>query len=390
VRVARLHRGDRTGFKAGALEAGLRRSAAELVAVFDADFVPPPDFLERSVDFFADPGVGMVQMRWGHLNARWSLLTRIQAAMLEGHFLFESCARFRAGRLFNFNGTAGIWRRRTIEDSGGWAHDTLTEDLDLSYRAQLRGWRFVFLRDPVCPAELPVEMNGFKGQQRRWTKGGVQTARKLLPSLLRSALRPAQKVEAVFHLTNGMAYVMLLVLCCLRPLVVTYDGPVTLLDLPVLLLATVSLGTFYALAQKEAGVPWLERLAVMPLVIAAGIGLSLSNAMAALEGLSRRVGEFVRTPKYAVRGRRDGGGGVAAARRPSGYRPPAGWLPGAELAIALWFGLAAWRGAAIGDWASFAFYCLFGAGFLYVGGLSLVESLPSRSPRRDLAPAATP
>ena len=377
LRAAYLPREDRAGFKAGALAAGLRRSDAELVAVFDADFVPSPDFLERTVGVFADPRVGMVQMRWGHLNAAWSLLTRIQAAMLEGHFLFESCARFRAGRLFNFNGTAGIWRRAAIEDAGGWAHDTLTEDLDLSYRAQLRGWRFVFLRDPVCPAELPVDMNGFKGQQRRWTKGGVQTARKLLPAVLRSGdLSAAQKLEAAFHLTNGAAYVLLLLLCCLRPLVVPLaPNPISALDLPVLLVATVSLCTFYALAQKEAGVPLLERLLVMPMVMAAGIGLSLSNSAAVLGGLGRRVGEFVRTPKHAVLGRRP----ERRPRRSPVYRPAAGWLPFGELALGAWFAATAWRGAAAGDLPALLFYALFGAGFLYVGALSAAGAWPSRA-----------
>ena len=396
VRASYLPRVQRAGFKAGALAAGLERSDAELVAVFDADFVPPPDFLESTVGAFADPGVGMVQMRWGHLNAAWSLLTRIQAAMLDGHFLFESCARFRAGRLFNFNGTAGIWRRTAIEEAGGWAHDTLTEDLDLSYRAQLRGWRFVFVRDPVCPAELPVDMNGFKGQQRRWTRGGVQTARKLLPAVLRSRdLSPAQKLEATFHLTNGFAYVLLLLLCCLRPLVVPLGpGLISALDLPVLLVASISLCAFYALAQREAGVPRLERLLVMPMVMAAGIGLSLSNSAAVLAGLAGRVGEFVRTPKHAVLGRREhprsGRRSARRASRNAAYRPAAGWLPFGELALGAGFAFTAWRAVEVGDWAAFAFYLLFACGFLYVGASSVAAASGARAEAHVEAVAAAP
>src|SRR6266436_5792430 len=213
--VELIHRADRTGFKAGALERGLATARGEFVCILDADFVPPPHLLRKTVDFFTDPKVGMIQTRWGHLNRGYSLLTRVQAMFLDGHLVLEQTARSRSGRFFNFNGTAGLWRKSCIEEAGGWQHDTLTEDLDLSYRAQLRGWKFVFLADIVTPAELPVDMNGFKSQQHRWTKGSIQTCKKLLPTIWRSNLPLYIKIEATAHLTANFAYLLLAFLCVL-------------------------------------------------------------------------------------------------------------------------------------------------------------------------------
>ena len=215
IHITCLHRANRTGYKAGALEAGLHVAAGEYVAIFDADFIPSPDFLRRSIQFFTDPKVAMVQARWGHINEDYSLLTKIQSILLDGHFVLEHGSRSRAGLFFNFNGTAGIWRRSAIEDAGGWQHDTLTEDLDLSYRAQLRGWQFVFLQDLIAPAELPVEMNAFKTQQHRWAKGSIQTCRKVLPHVLRSNLPLGVKAEACFHLTANFNYLLMGVLSLL-------------------------------------------------------------------------------------------------------------------------------------------------------------------------------
>src|SRR5215472_7922902 len=215
VDVKYYHRRDRVGFKAGALEEGLKAARGEFIAIFDADFIPTVDFLTRLIPHFHDPKVGMVQARWGHINQDYSLLTKIQAILLDGHFVLEHGARNRAGCFFNFNGTAGIWRRTAIDDAGGWQHDTLTEDLDLSYRAQLRGWRFVFVPNVIAPAEVPVDMNAFKSQQHRWAKGSIQTAKKLLPTILRSSLPFAVKREAFFHLTNNMAYLLMVLLSVL-------------------------------------------------------------------------------------------------------------------------------------------------------------------------------
>src|SRR3954471_17077432 len=213
--VELIHRSERTGFKAGALETGLGSAQGDFVCILDADFVPQPDLLKRTIHFFTDPKVGMIQTRWCHLNRGYSLLTRVQAMFLDGHLLLEQTARSRSGRFFNFNGTGGLWRRTTIEDAGGWQHDTLTEDLDLSYRAQLKGWRFVFLPDFVTPAELPVDMNGFKSQQHRWTKGSIQTCMKLLPKVWRAELPLLVKLEATAHLTSNYAYLLLFFLCIL-------------------------------------------------------------------------------------------------------------------------------------------------------------------------------
>jgi len=210
-----LHRENRIGFKAGALDNGFKKAKGDFFFILDADFVPPRNILRESIDYFADPRVGMIQTRWGHINRSFSWLTRAQAILLDGHLVLEQTARSRTGRFFNFNGTAGLWRKRCIGESGGWQHDTLTEDLDLSYRAQLRGWKFVFLADIVTPAELPVDMDGFKSQQHRWTKGSIQTCKKVLPRIWRSKLPFFIKVEATAHLTANFAYLLLVCLCVL-------------------------------------------------------------------------------------------------------------------------------------------------------------------------------
>src|SRR5882672_10648617 len=215
IDIKYYHRADRVGFKAGALEAGLKTARGEFIGIFDADFIPTTDFLTRLMPHFADPGVGMVQARWGHINQDYSLLTKIQSILLDGHFVLEHGARNRSGRFFNFNGTAGAWRRRAIDDAGGWQHDTLTEDTDLSYRAQLRGWKFLYLPDIECASELPVEMNAFKAQQARWAKGLMQTAKKILPRVLRSDEPTHVKAEAVFHLTANVSYPFMVILSTL-------------------------------------------------------------------------------------------------------------------------------------------------------------------------------
>ena len=212
VPIIYLHRDHREGFKAGALQEGLELAAGELVTIFDADFIPPADFLRRTVPYFADANIAMVQTRWSYINRNHSKLTEVEAILLDGHFAIEHSSRYRSGLFFNFNGTAGIWRRSAIEDAGGWQHDTLTEDTDLSYRAQLRGWRFLYLPEIECPSELPVEMNAFKSQQARWAKGLMQTAKKVLPRVLRSDAPGAVKAEAFFHLTANLSYPLMVFL----------------------------------------------------------------------------------------------------------------------------------------------------------------------------------
>src|SRR3954470_17874072 len=310
-----IHRTDRTGFKAGALDNGMRTAKGELILIFDADFLPQADILERTVNHFVDPKVAVVQCRWEHLNRDFSALTEVQALMLDGHFIMEHAGRNRSGRFFNFNGTAGIWRRAAIVDAGGWHHETLTEDMDLSYRAQLRGWRFVYLPEVAAPAELPVEMSAFKAQQFRWAKGSVQVAIKLLPTILRSKTATfAQKSEAFFHLTNNLSYPLLLVLSLLLlPNLAfrTQHGirEVLTIDLPLFFGTTLSIASFYLASQREIALlrnpgtkprfGW-RVLARLPLVMSIGIGLCVNQTRAVLEALGGKETEFVRTPKHGI------------------------------------------------------------------------------------------
>jgi cellulose synthase/poly-beta-1,6-N-acetylglucosamine synthase-like glycosyltransferase len=361
VRVLRRH--GREGYKAGALQHGLASARGELVAIFDADFVPPRDFLRRMVPSFDDARVGMVQARWGHLNEDASALTRAAALLLDGHFVLEHTARHRSGRFFNFNGTAGIWRRTCIEDAGGWQHDTLTEDLDLSYRAQLRGWRFVFRPDVVVPGELPTDMRAYKTQQLRWATGSIQTARKLGPAIARARVPWAVKVESFCHLGANGAYALVLLLAILLPASVAVRGRGTLhewlvLDLPAFVLATGSVTFFYAVAARETGQGVLRFASRLPIVYALGIGLALNQTRAIVDGLRSRVGAFVRTPKSGSQGR-DGGSALGADRS------ALGWLPWVELAFAVLYAVAVALAVALGYWASVPFLVLFGAGFAF-------------------------
>ncbi len=301
--VVYIHRVDRSGYKAGALDHGLKVARGDLVAIFDADFLPEPDFLRRVVPhFMADPRVGMVQARWGHINRDHSMLTRTQALMLDGHHLVENRARAAAGWLFNFSGTGGIWRKDAIHGAGGWQHDTLTEDLDLSYRAQLAGWRFVYCEDVVTPAELPEDISAFRAQQFRWAKGTVQTARKLMGRLLRADLTPMQRVEAFFHLTPHFAYPLMvflsvLLLPALVMMPATNAKTMLLVDLPLVIGTTGSLATFYAMADRAQGRRTIDALKQLPALLAVGAGLAPHLTKAVWEGLRTMSGEFVRTPK---------------------------------------------------------------------------------------------
>ena len=377
IDVRYLHRTDRSGYKAGALAAGMRSARGELVAVFDADFVPAADFARRLVDPFSDPTVGMVQARWGHLNRDHSALTRVQAMFLDGHFVIEHTARNRSGRFFNFNGTAGIWRRTCIEDAGGWQHDTLTEDLDLSYRAQLRGWTFVYLPDHVAPAELPEEMSAFKSQQHRWAKGSIQTARKLLPTILRSGLPRRVKLEATFHLTANAGYLLMVALALLVGPAVWLRRDISpwllaAVDLPLFTLSSVSVAAFYLAAHRAA----LDRargpLRWIPFLMAVGIGLSINNARAVVEALRGKVSEFRRTPKYALTR-----GGSLATRSYRGRVNRDTWI---ELALALYFGAVVVLAALTGLWAALPFLALFLGGYGYTAGATLAQSARTPGP----------
>jgi cellulose synthase/poly-beta-1,6-N-acetylglucosamine synthase-like glycosyltransferase len=371
VDIVYLHRTNRQGYKAGALQEGLAVAKGEFVAVFDADFVPGPDFLRKTVHYFADPGVGMVQVRWEHLNREYSLLTQAQSVFLDGHFVIEHTARNRSGRFFNFNGTAGVWRRQAIVDGGGWQHDTLTEDLDLSYRTQLAGWRFVYLPEVVSPAEVPVEMNAFKSQQARWAKGSIQTARKLLPRILRSDLPREVKTEAFFHLTANVGYLLMVVLSALMPLsmVIRFRHgwyEVLFLDLPLFITATISVSSFYMASQKEIGMPLGQRIKYLPFIMALGIGMCLSNAKAVLEGLVGHQSEFTRTPKHGVTGRQKGW-------NLKKYKGLTSALPLLELTFGIYLSLSLWVAFDRQLLFSIPFLMLFQVGFLYVGLMSLLQ-----------------
>lgn len=300
------HRSNRHGYKAGALDAGMKSATGEYITIFDADFQPPADFLRRIVPYFSDAQIGMVQTRWTYINREYSALTQVEAILLDGHFVIEHGGRSRRGTFFNFNGTAGMWRRRAIDDAGGWEHDTLTEDTDLSYRAQMKGWRFLYVPEIECPSELPVEMNAFKAQQARWAKGLIQVAKKILPRLLRSDQPFHIKAEAVFHLTANISYpLMILLSTLLLPAMIVrfYQGwfQMLLIDLPLFLASTFSISTFYLTAQRELYPrTWPRTFLYLPFVMACGIGLAVRNSVAVMEALFGKQSEFVRTPKYAV------------------------------------------------------------------------------------------
>jgi hypothetical protein len=373
-RITHLRRRHRDGFKAGALRDGLACSRGELVAIFDADFIPSPDFITRSLPAFADPRVGMVQARWGHLNRKRSILTRVQAALLDGHFLVEHLARQRAGCFFNFNGTAGIWRKACIEDAGGWQADTLTEDLDLSYRAQLAGWRFIFLPDLVAPAELPAGTQAWKTQQHRWAKGSIETARKLLPQIWRSPLPRPVRLAALFHLGGNGAYLLLFLLCLLiwpahslRPQGLT--GLMAVLDLAVLGTATASVLCFYYQAQRRAGVGRASSLLCLPPLLGLGAALALNNTLAVLEALAGRRSDFLRTPKDGLRDKR------VAPRR----QGPAS-LPIPETLMALYLIATLVATLRQGAWTWVPFTALFFWGYAYLAVAALRQGrLPLRS-----------
>ncbi|HEY6803456.1 MAG TPA: glycosyltransferase family 2 protein [Pyrinomonadaceae bacterium] len=372
-----IHRDDRTGFKAGALENGNKFAKGDLLAIFDADFVPKPDCLRKLVDFFTDPLVGCAQMRWAHINGNYNLLTRLQTIMLDGHFVVEQTTRNRTGGFFNFNGTAGIWRRQAIESSGGWQHDTLTEDTDLSFRAQLMGWKFVYLLDEESPAEIPVEINAFKAQQRRWAKGVMQVGLKLYPRIWLAPLPLRVKLEMFFRLTGNISYPLMIVASFLQfpLLLVRYNQPfyhLMVLDLPLLFFSTISVVMFYGTAILYLDDRRTPRMLHLPLVMALGIGLAFSNARAVFEALLGVKTEFVRTPKYRVEDTTD------ATWKRKKYKRKRGLLPLLELGFAVYFLLAILYSVNLRMWGTIPFLTLFFFGFGYMGLMSLLQTASGR------------
>ena len=375
--ITYIHRSNRAGYKAGALENGLKSSKGEFVAIFDADFVPAPDFLQRTIPYFKNPnggsGIGMVQTRWTYLNTDYSLLTQVETILLDGHFVVEHGARSRRGTFFNFNGTAGVWRRKAIDQAGGWQHDTLTEDTDLSYRAQLVGWKFLYLPHIECASELPVDMNGFKAQQARWAKGLMQTAKKILPKVFKANVPWHVKSEAFFHLTANISYpLMVLLSTMLLPAMIVrfYQGWIQMLviDLPLFLASTCSISSFYLVAQKELHPKtWYRTFLYMPFVMATGIGISVRNAQAVIEAIAGRKSEFARTPKYNIAGKQ----GSYAKKS---YKNKAGWMPYAEIFLGVYFALTVVYAVANENYATVPFLLLFVWGYLYTGFMSLGQT----------------
>jgi cellulose synthase/poly-beta-1,6-N-acetylglucosamine synthase-like glycosyltransferase len=377
--IVYLHRTNRHGYKAGALDKGLDVAKGELVAIFDADFVPPPQWLRQVVHHFAEPGIGMVQTRWTHLNRNYSFLTQVEAILLDGHFVLEHGGRSRAGVFFNFNGTAGMWRRQTISDAGGWQHDTLTEDTDLSYRAQLVGWKFKYLQDVECPAELPIEMTAFKTQQARWAKGLIQTAKKVLPRVLKSDAPWHTKLEAWYHLTANISYPLMIVLSVLlmpAMIIRSWQGylQMLLIDFPLFMASTMSVSTFYMVSQKELFPrSWHKRILYVPFLLAlGGIGLTITNTKAVMEALFGVKSAFARTPKYRVNKK----GEKSQAKV---YRKRLGIVPWIELALGAYFAWTVWYAVSTENFFTVPFLLLFVFGYWYTALLSLLQGRFERS-----------
>ena len=366
------HRTNREGFKAGALAEGLKTATGEFVAIFDADFTPPEDFLLRTIHHFTDPGIGMVQTRWTHINRGYSLLTNVEAILLDGHFVLEHSGRARAGVFFNFNGTAGLWRRIAIEEGGGWQHDTLTEDTDLSYRVQLKGWKFIYRQDIECPAELPVEMTAFKTQQARWAKGLVQTGKKILPRVLKSDAPLHTKIEAWYHLTANISYPLMIILSTLMmpAMIIRFDQgwfQMLYIDLPLFMASTFSISSFYLVSQRELFPrSWLRTLLYLPVLMALGIGLTITNTKAVLEALAGKQSAFARTPKYRVESKGD-------MVRATKYRKRLGWIPWAELLIGTYFAYTAVYAMHNDNYLTVPFLLLFVFGYWCTGLMSLLQ-----------------
>jgi cellulose synthase/poly-beta-1,6-N-acetylglucosamine synthase-like glycosyltransferase len=367
-----IHRTNRNGFKAGALDEGLKVAKGEFVAIFDADFVPPPDWIMKVIHHFAEPDVGMVQTRWSHLNRDYSLLTKIEAILLDAHFVIEHGARVRTGEYFNFNGTAGMWRRQAITDGGGWQHDTLTEDTDLSYRSQMAGWRFKYLPEVECPSELPIEMTAFKTQQARWAKGLIQVSIKLLPRIFSSGMTRKRKIESVYHLTANIAYpLMVLMTVLLVPSMICrfYQGwfQMLLIDVPLFTASTASIAVFYALSQRELyPKTWKKCLIYLPMLMAIGIGLTVTNSKAVMEAIFGIKSSFVRTPKFRVTAR----GEKSQANK---YRKRLKLAPWIELLLGAWFMAAIVYTFMNQNYFTAPFLILFVVGFWYTGLMSIFQ-----------------
>jgi cellulose synthase/poly-beta-1,6-N-acetylglucosamine synthase-like glycosyltransferase len=384
-----IHRTDRSGYKAGALENGLLYAKGDFAFILDADFVPNPDVLQKTIHYFTDDGIGMIQTRWGHINRTYNLLTRVQAMFLDGHLELEQTARNRSGRFFTFNGTAGIWRCSCIAEAGGWEHDTLTEDMDLSYRAQLKGWKFIFLNDIETPAELPVDIDGFKSQQHRWAKGSIQCCKKVLGGIWKSKFPLYVKLEATAHLTSNFAYLLLILLCFLifpnQKFQPEFNGWLKLLiHLPIFLFASGSVVLFYLMSQKALRpTAWWKEIIYLPFLLALGIGMSINNAKAVLEAIFNKQSGFVRTPKYGI-GKPNQKATQSSRWRQSRYKGMKSVTPIVEFLFGCFFLFVVLDALLSGNWLSFIFLLPFPVGFFYTSVASFVNAWPGEvESRRD-------
>jgi cellulose synthase/poly-beta-1,6-N-acetylglucosamine synthase-like glycosyltransferase len=373
--IQHIRRSSREGFKAGALKEGLQVAKGKYVAIFDADFIPKKDFLHKTLKYFSDDKIGMVQTRWEHLNEDYSILTKIQALALDGHFVIEQSVRNKAGFFINFNGTGGVWRKECIEDAGNWHSDTLTEDLDLSYRAQLRGWRFVYLRDFTTPAELPAEMNALKAQQFRWTKGAIETMKKILPLVWKSKVPMRIKLQSTFHLTNNIVFPFILLAGILNvPLIfIKNSGPYWNFFnfMAVFVIAFISSFLFYLFSQKDVHSDWRKKIAYFPLFMAGSMGFALNNTRAVMEGLLSRKSEFVRTPKFKLTDKK-----TAAAQ--TKYRPKIQTSTYIELLLAIYCLVGVIASIYFMEFAALPFQLMFFIGFASVSLMSIRQALAKK------------
>ena len=380
--IKQVRRTNRQGFKAGALKEGLVSARGEYVAIFDADFVPRQDFLLTTLPYFAtDPQIGLVQTRWEHINSDYSILTRTQAMALDGHFVIEQAVRNKVGFFINFNGTAGVWKKECILDAGNWQADTLTEDLDLSYRAQLRGWKFKYLNNVTSPAELPSEINALKSQQFRWTKGAIETARKMLPTVWRSDLPLKIKVHATFHLTNNLVFPFIVLAGVLNvPLVFikhagAHNAYFTFMS--VFVFAFIGSFLFYLFSQKDVYADWRKRIFLFPVFMAGSMGFAVNNSRAVLEGLFKRKSEFVRTPKYSIQNKKD-------TWRDKSYTPVK--ISGTvvlEVFLAAYCLIGVVASIYFLEIAAVPFQLMFFLGFTFVSGMSLKHAFLARRLRAE-------
>lgn len=371
--VKYIHRTDRTGYKAGALENGLKTASGEFVAIFDSDFIPGKDFLKQTTPYFANPSIGMVQTRWGHVNRGYSMLTKMLAILLDSHFVVEHIARNRSGLFFNFNGTAGIWRKTCIAAAGGWEHDTLTEDMDLSFRAQIKGWQFLYLPEVVCPAELPPEINSVKSQQFRWAKGSLQTARKLLPTIWQAKIPFRQKLEATFHLTSYLPtlwalYASLFIFPSLFLWGFKETLPIIISNIVLFVLTSVTFFLFFEISQRETEANAFKRIWNSFMLMTIWMGLSVSNSRAIIEGIFNVQSEFKRTPKFRIENNSDSWVGKK-------YVEANNIIVWMELTLVIYLVFTFWYVLRIKDYFILPFVAAFIGGFGYTVFLTFQTSI---------------